>query len=210
LVDQSGSMKERIEEARLAALGFLSEVMRARDLGFIGGFSWGTNDLSPLVSDVASLRLQASRMDEAEGATALYDAIVSGLYRFRGVEGRKALIIVTDGEDTASRISRDEMIRYMRASRVPVYFIGIGLTRIDFITTSKLRRLSEETGGAAHFVGGVDELDKAYASIEAELRSQYLLGYYTGAVGDEESYRSVEVDVPGREVTVRSIRGYIP
>lgn len=210
LVDQSGSMRERMDDAKTAAVGFLQSVMRKGDRGFIGGFSWSTQKLSPLVSDTASLRIQVDEMAEAEGATALYDAIVTGLYRFRNVEGRKALVIVTDGDDTASRISQEEMVRYVRASRVPLYFIGIGMSRLDFMASSRLRNLATETGGVAFFIGGVDELPAAYASIETELRTQYQLGYYTESVGKDETYRAVEVTVPGRDVTIRSIRGYIP
>lgn len=210
LVDQSGSMREKIKEAKQAAVGFLENVMKEGDRGFIGGFAWDTQGLTPLVADVASLRLQVSGLEQAEGGTALYDAIVSGLYRFRNVEGRKALVIVTDGDDTASRISQDDMIKYVRASRVPLYFIGIGLSRFDFMTNSKLRNLSAETGGVTFFIGDVDELDHAYSAIEAELRTQYLLGYYTESDGKDDSYRTIEVSVPGREVSIRAIRGYIP
>lgn len=209
LVDHSGSMVKRIDDAKRAAIGFLTSVMRTGDKGFFGGFAWEATSLSPLVSDPASLRLQVERMEEAEGATALYDAIVSGLYRFREVEGRKALVVVTDGDDTASRISQEEMTRYVRASRVPIYFIGIGMSRFDFMTTSKLRNLAEETGGVTFFIGDVDELDETYDAIENELRSQYLLGYYVESADEDQGYRRIEVEVPGREVTIRSIRGYI-
>ncbi len=209
LVDQSGSMVERIDDAKQAALGFLSSVMRDGDRGFIGGFAWETQNLSPLVSDLSSLRLQVDDIEGAEGATALYDAIVSGLYRFRNTEGRKALVIVTDGDDTASRISHEEMIRYVRAARVPLYFIGIGMSRIDFSTTGKLKKLAADTGGVSHFIGNVSELAATYDAIEAELRSQYLLGYYVESKKNDQSYRKIEVEVPGRDVTVRAIRGYI-
>lgn len=209
LVDQSGSMVDRIDDAKQAAISFLSNVMREGDKGFFGGFAWETQSLSPLVSDVASLRLQVDQMSEAVGATALYDAIVSGLYRFRNVEGRKALVIVTDGDDTASRISQEEMVRYVRASRVPLYFIGIGMSKMDFMTTSKLRNLAEDTGGVSYFIRNVEELDETYDSIEAELRTQYLLGYYVESSDGDQEYRRIEVQVPGRDVTIRSIRGYI-
>lgn len=210
LVDQSGSMLNRIDQAKQAAIGFLERTMRPGDRGFLGGFSWQPQDLSPLVSDVSSLRRQIDEMSGAEGATALYDAIVTGLYRFRNVEGRKALVIVTDGEDTASRVSQEDMVKYVRASRVPLYFIGIGLSKMDFMTTSKLRNLSEETGGVTFFISHVDELEKAYAAIETELRTQYLLGYYTESEGRDEAYRLIDVQIPGRDVKIRAIRGYIP
>jgi Ca-activated chloride channel homolog len=210
LIDQSGSMSDRLEEARQAGIGFLERVMKPGDQAFAGGFAWSASDLSPLVSEAASLRAQFDRMDRAEGGTALHDAIISGLYRFRNVTGRKALVVITDGDDTASRISQDEMVKYVRASRVPLYFIGVGLSKLDFRTSRKLRRLSDETGGVTFLISGVSELDTAYDAIESELRTQYLIGYYTEAKVDDREHRAIEVTVPSRDVQVRAIRGYIP
>jgi Ca-activated chloride channel homolog len=210
LIDQSGSMLERLDDAREAGRGFLERVMKPGDRAFAGGFAWSASDLSPFVSDAGSLRGQFERMDRAEGGTALHDAIVSGLYRFRNVTGRKALVVISDGDDTVSRISQEEMVNYVRASRVPIYFIGIGLSKLDFRTSGKLRRLSDETGGVTFLIRNPGELESAYESIEAELRSQYLVGYYTESSGDDRQYRSIEVTVPSRDVQVRAIRGYKP
>lgn len=210
LVDHSGSMKPRIEQARTAAIEFFSQIMREGDRAFFGGFAFAAKGITPFVSNLGTLRSEIDSLPGAEGGTALYDAIVSGLYRFRSVQGRKALVIVSDGEDTASRVDYDDMLRYVRAARVPIYFIGIGISRMEFSLTSQLKNLAAETGGVAYFVGDVDQLRGTYQQLEQELRSQYLLGYYTESTKDDRDYRTVEVKVDRSDAKVRTIRGFIP
>lgn len=210
LVDHSGSMLPRIKDARTAAIEFFKQIMGPRDRAFFGGFSWQATDISPFVAEVASLESQVARMPEAQGGTALYDAIISGLYRFRTVPGRKALVIVTDGEDTVSRISYDDMLHYVRAARVPLYFIGVGMSALDFTVTSKLKGLAAETGGMSYFVRDVKVLKDVYAQLEKELRSQYLISYYTQSSKEDRAYRTVEVRTARPGVKVRTVRGFIP
>lgn len=210
LVDHSGSMRERIEQARKAALAFFAQILREGDKAFFGGFSFDARGITPFTSEVGALERQVSDLPAAEGGTALYDAIIAGLYRFRAVQGRKALVVVTDGDDTVSKVPYDEMLRYVRASRVPIYFIGVGLGKLDFTLTGKLRSLAAETGGVAFFIGNAAELDPTYDALENELRSQYLLGYYTRSTKNDRGYRTVEVNVSRPGAKVRTIRGFIP
>ena len=210
LVDHSGSMKDRIEEARKAALEFFSQILRGGDKAFFGGFSFDARDMTPFTSEVGALQRQVLDLPAAEGGTALYDAIITGLYRFRSIQGRKALIIVTDGDDTVSKVPYDEMLHYVRAARVPVYFIGVGLGKMDFGVTGKLRTLAAETGGVAFFIGNATELRSTYEQLEAELRSQYLLGYYTQSSKTDREYRTIEVKVARPGARVRTIRGFVP
>ncbi|MFN2443772.1 MAG: VWA domain-containing protein [Thermoanaerobaculia bacterium] len=210
LVDHSGSMAPRIDRAREAAVGFFSQILREGDKAFFGSFAFSAKGITPFVSDLSTLRSEIDSMPKAEGATALYDAIVSGLYRFRSIQGRKALIIVSDGEDTASRVDYDEMLRYVRAARVPIYFIGIGISRLEFSLSSQLKTLAAETGGVTYFVNDVDQLRTAYTQLENELRSQYLLGYYTESTKGDRDYRTVDVKVDRTDAKVRTIRGFVP
>ncbi|HEY0590790.1 MAG TPA: VWA domain-containing protein, partial [Thermoanaerobaculia bacterium] len=210
LVDHSGSMKERIEEARNAALEFFVQILREGDKAFFGGFSFDARAITPFTSEIGALQRQVLDLPPAEGGTALHDAIVGGLYRFRAVQGRKALVIVTDGDDTASKIDYDAMLQYVRASRVPLYFIGVGLGRIDFGLTGRLRSLAAETGGVAFFIAKPEELGPTYESLEKELRSQYLIGYYTRSTKNDRGYRTVEVRVNRPGAKVRTVRGFIP
>lgn len=210
IVDHSGSMLKRIDAARNAAIAFFEQILTPRDRAFFGGFAYDATKISPFVSNVESLKSQVAGMAGAEGGTALYDAIVSGLYKFRTVPGRKALIIVTDGEDTVSRIDYADMLAYVRASRVPIFFIGIGLSPMDFTATSKMKTLAAETGGVAYFVKAVQDLTSTYDQLEKELRSQYLIGYYAESTKKDERYRTVDVQTNRKGAKARTIRGYIP
>ncbi len=179
LIDHSGSMKPRMEATRAAAVEFFKDIIKSGDRAFIGGFSFDTTKLAPFVSDVASLEQQVAAVPDAGGGTSLYDAIVTGLYRFRSVQGRKALIVLTDGEDTTSRLPYEEMLLYVRAARVPIYFIGIGLGLMDISGVSKMKAIANETGAVAYFIKDVKQLKETYVLLEKDLRSQYLLAYNT-------------------------------
>lgn len=210
LVDHSGSMKPRLDGARKAAIAFFEDIITPRDRAFFGAFAWDPSNISPFVSNVEALKSQVVSMPEAEGGTALYDAIVSGLYRFRSLSGRKALVMVSDGEDTVSRLTYDDMLKYVRASRVPIYFIGIGISALNFTATSRMKNIAAETGGVAYFIRNVEDLSSTYEALEAELRSQYLIGYYAESTRKDDKYRTVEVQTTRDGAKVRTIRGYVP
>ena len=210
LLDHSGSMQPRIAAARQAAIEFFHNILRPADRAFFGAFAFEAKNLAPFVSDIGSLEQQVNSSPEAAGGTSLYDAIVTALYRFRSVQGRKALLVITDGEDTTSRLSYDDMLTYVRASRVPIYFIGIALGFSDISGTSKMKALAAETGGVAYFIKDVKQLKDTYAQLEKELRSQYLISYYTESTRKDQKYRTVEVKVNRPGARVRTIRGFIP
>ena len=210
LIDHSGSMLPRMKQTKAAATEFFRRIIKGGDRAFVGGFAFDTVKSAPFVSDVRALEEQVEAIPEASGGTSLYDAIVTGLYRFRGVQGRKALIILTDGEDTTSRVSYDEMLAYSRSARVPLYFIGIALGITDFVGTSKMKQLAAETGGIAYFIKDVKQLNDTYGKLENDLRTQYLIAYNTETTKKDAAYRAVEVRVGRAGATVRTIRGFIP
>jgi Ca-activated chloride channel family protein len=210
LVDHSGSMKQRMQATRDAAVGFFKRILKPGDRAFIGGFAFDTMKVAPFVTDAASLSAQVAAIPDAEGGTSLYDAIVTGLYRFRALQGRKALIILTDGEDTTSRVSYDDMLAYARAARVPLYFIGIAMGLTDHSGTSKMKALAMETGGTTYFIGSVKQLDETYRKLEQDLRTQYLIAYNTETSKGDSKYRTVEVKVDRPNAKVRTIRGFVP
>jgi VWFA-related protein len=208
LLDHSGSMEERMEDAKKAAIEFFERTIKSKDRAFIAPFASDPSRNAPFVSDVATLEAQVGAIPKAGGMTALYDAIVTGLYRFRNVQGRKALVVITDGDDTFSRLEYGDMLNYARAARVPLYFIGISLRGLGGV--GKMRALANETGGVAYFIGNVKELDETYRQLENDLRSQYLLTYHTESSKKDQAYRTVEVKVNRPNVKVRTIRGFIP
>jgi len=207
LIDHSGSMEKRIDGAKEAAIQFFKRIIKKGDRAFIAPFAGDPARSAPFVSEVTTLEAQVDAIPKPAGGTALYDAIVTGLYRFRNVQGRKALIVITDGEDTTSRLSYDDMLTYARSSRVPLYFIGVGFALGG---DGKMKALAAETGGVAYFIRRVEQLDEAYGELEKDLRSQYLLTYQTESTKKDTAYRTVEVKVDRPNVKVRTIRGFIP
>src|SRR5262249_23587286 len=98
LIDHSGSMEKRMKETKAAAIEFLRRIIKGGDRAFVSAFAFDSTKAAPFVSDAAALEAQVNAIPEASGGTSLYDAIITGLYRFRSIQGRKALIILTDGE----------------------------------------------------------------------------------------------------------------
>jgi Ca-activated chloride channel family protein len=207
LLDHSGSMEKRIDEARSAALEFFKGILKPADRAFIAGFASDPTRNAPFVSDISILEAQVNSMPKPAGGTSLYDAIVTGLYRFRGLQGRKALIVITDGDDTTSRLSWDDMLGYVRSARVPVYFIGVG---IGMLGGGGMKSIAAETGGIAYFISSTKQLTETYKQLEKELRSQYMLAYQSESSKNDSAYRSILVKVDRPDAKVRTIRGYIP
>ncbi len=208
-IDTSGSMIEALGEARRAAIDFLSQIVTPRDRSFAVRFSDRPELMMPRTSDVGAVAQTLEGL-VASGSTALHDAIVTSLYYFRGVRGRRALVLLSDGDDTSSTIPFREALEYARRSGVAIYTIGLGIGRLELGVRNKLSELSQETGGRVFFVGKASELEGVYDEIEKELRSQYLLAYSSDRPGAGESdFRTVEVKVGGGN-KARTISGYYP
>jgi len=209
LLDHSGSMEKRIDEARSAALEFFRGIMKSGDRAFVAGFAGDPTRNAPFVSELSILEAQVEAMPKPTGGTSLYDAIVTGLYRFRGLQGRKALIVITDGDDTTSRLSWDDMLGYVRSARVPIYFIGVGFG-MGTLSGGGMKTIAAETGGIAYFISNTKQLGDTYKQLEKELRSQYMLAYQSESSKKDQAYRSILVQVDRPDAKVRTIRGYIP
>jgi VWFA-related protein len=208
-VDTSGSMEESIVEAQKAAVEFLKSVMTKKDRTFLVTFdnepqliSRFTTDRDKLAQALAGLR--------AQGSTALWDALVYGLYQYQGTKGRKAYVILTDGEDRASHFTFDAALDYAKKTGVAVYFIGlrIGSTQID--VRHKLGKIARETGGTVYYIDHAKNLAKIYAEINEELRSQYLLSYVPQNKSVTSQWRKIEVKMTPSSMTARTISGYYP
>jgi Ca-activated chloride channel family protein len=211
LLDHSGSMEKRMEDAKKAAIDFFRSIVKKDDRAFIAAFASDPTKNAPFVSSVQTLEAQVNAIPNAGGGTSLYDAIVTGLYRFRNVQGRKALIVITDGDDTTSRLTYDDMLTYARASRVPLYFIGIGFAGPAGLGGGgKMRALAAETGGIAYMIRNTAQLAETYRQLEQDLRSQYLLSYHTESSKKDQTYRTIDVKVDRSDAKVRTIRGFIP
>jgi len=209
-IDTSGSMVQSISEAKRAALDFLNKVIERGDRTFAVSFSNRARLLMPPTDDVAAVEDVLEGL-QAVGWTALHDAIVTSLYYFRGVRGQRALVVLSDGDDTASSIDFPEALEYARRSGVAIYAIGLDVGKLNLGVRNKLKSLAEDTGGQVFFISKAEELRDVYDQIEEELRSRYLLAYNSDAKATEEgTFREVEVKVKKRGLEARTIRGYYP
>jgi len=206
-LDASSSMADHMATARQAAIGFLQSVLRENDRAFAVSFSDQPELVAPPTDDPIVVE-RALREVHSEGWTTLYDAVVRSLFYFRGFSGRRALVVLSDGEDTASRASFAESLRYAQQSGAVIYSISLGGGRMSNVR-GKLKRLANETGGRFFHVATADELSSVYAQIERELRSQYFLTFVPERAG-ESDLSEVEVRVRGRGLKVRATRGYAP
>jgi VWFA-related protein len=207
LLDVSTSMVTRLDHAVKGALRFFEKVLTPRDRGAVITFNERpdvavpfTNSLEVLAGGLAGLT--------AEGDTALYDSLIYGLYYFSGISGKRAIVLLSDGEDVRSRYTYDDVIDYARRTGVAIYAVGIDLSGRSTDIRLKLQRLAGETGGRSFFIDDAQELEKVYESIQEELRSQYLLAYQSP--GEGEDFRRIDVQVEGNGLTANTLKGYFP
>ncbi|MFL6237716.1 MAG: VWA domain-containing protein [Thermoanaerobaculia bacterium] len=204
-IDVSASMEKSLDKARTAALEFFQKILQPKDRAAVVTFNDHpnltvkfTNEVPTLASGLAGLK--------AERGTALYDSIIFTLYYFTGVKGQRAMLLLTDGKDEGSRFTFEDALEYARRAGVTIYAIGLG----DDADKRKLEKLSSETGGRAFFLKSVDELPGIYATVEEELRSQYLIAYQSGNTSGGNTFRSVDLKVSKPGMEVKTIRGYYP
>jgi Ca-activated chloride channel homolog len=207
LLDNSGSMRGSLNQARGAALRFFQQVLTPKDRAAVITFNRLPTLAVKLTSDLQQLAGGLAGLT-AEGDTALYDSVMFGLYYFTGIKGQRAILLLSDGRDEGSRFSFDETLEYARRAGVTIYSIGLDLE--DSSARAAMKQLADETGGRSFFTSRADELEQIYDLIQGELRSQYLLAYQSSNTGEGDAFRSldVKVDVPGAEV--KTISGYYP
>lgn len=207
-VDSSGSMELKMEEAQKAGAQFLRNVLRAGDKAFVVAFDAQAYTVQKWSRSLADLHAGLSSL-RAEETTALYDALVYSLYQFQGVKGQKALVVISDGKDTASKFAFEQALEYARRAAVPIYAIGIGIRGTELDVKYKLTQLARETGGNTYYIEKASGLGEIYTDIENELRSQYVVGFYPPAsVKPGGDWREVTVEVEGG--AAKTIRGYYP
>jgi Ca-activated chloride channel homolog len=207
-IDTSFSMASSLHEAERAAAGFVHNLLEEKDRCFALGFSSRPTLLLPPVDDPDAVAMSLEGL-RAFGRTALYDAIITSLYYFRAERGQRALVLLTDGDDTFSSTSWEDALSYARASGVAIYPIGLGLSEIKRGPRSRLMELADATGGRAFFIDRAEELAGAYSRIEEELRSRYLIAYNSDRPADASGVRPIEVRVK-RGLRARVSRGAYP
>ena len=217
LIDTSASMDEKMATAQEAAIGF-SQRLRPDDLAEIVDFDSRVNILQTFTNDAVKLE-QAIQQTSAGGSTSLYNAIYISLRELskaplrRADVRREAIIVLSDGEDTSSLVTFDEVLEQAKRSETAIYSIGlqsddsrsrVGFREADFV----LRQLAQETGGRAFFPNEVNELSRIYQEISDELSSQYSVGYISGNPLRNGQWRRIVVRVDRESIEARAKQGY--
>ncbi len=207
-LDTSISMRSKIHAVETAARDFLVRLIGPKDRAAVVAFNDRAELLVPFTNGRETL---ISGLDglSAEGETALFDAVVFGLFNLGGITGKRVLVLFSDGADTASEFDFETALEYARHSGAAIYTIALDVKTSDLRSRLHLEHLARETGGRSFFIDDLNELERVYSDIETELRSQYLVAYQSSAESGSEFRRvKVEIDRPG--LTARTIPGYYP
>ena len=218
LMDVSNSVRPKLKFEQEATMAFFDAIIRpGKDQALFVTFSTTVELLQDFTDDHEQLK-QAVRSARPIGATALYDAIYRVCEeKMWTAPGRRALVVISDGEDNASDHTLEEVIDLAQRVETVIYTIGTtnvggfgvtgGLT--DAPGNKELRRMAEATGGKAFFPAKLLDLERTFTEISQELRSQYYLFYVSTNQARDGSFRKIEVKVVGRDnLRARTKRGY--
>jgi len=216
IFDVSGSMKDKIATARQAAATFL-KTGNPEDEYFLVEFANRPEVASDFTTDVTKLQNKLI-MTPAKGMTAMYDSVYLGLEKLKeGTNPKKALLLITDGEDNRSRYTFQNVKEFVKEQDVQIYGIGI----VDDFNSqlgagrtgrALIEELSELTGGQAMFPDSVYELEDICTKIAVELKNQYVLGYHSTNGAKDGKWRKLRVKVNPpkgiQRLNVRAKQGY--
>jgi Ca-activated chloride channel family protein len=214
LIDTSNSIRERFRFQQEAATDFVNTVIRqGQDKGMVVSFDSSAELVSDLTDSTDQLG-KAIRNLRPGGGTALYDAIFFACKeKLMGDEQRdkyrRAIVILTDGEDNDSRVSREQALEMAHKADVVIYTISTNITRIPTDGDKVLRYFAEETGGLAFFPFKSQDLAQSFENIANELRHQYNVFYRPEPLKADGLYHAVDIRVKGRkDLVVRARHGY--
>ena len=218
LIDTSASMERQIQTAQQAAIGF-AERLRPQDLASVVDFDSRVTILEDFTNDGDRLE-RAIRRTAAGGSTSLYNAIYISLKELSKVRARttddirrRAIVVLSDGEDTSSLVGFNEVMELAKRSETATYAIGLrarehrgsrGFQEAEYV----LQQLSRETGGRAFFPESLGELSGIYSQIADELSSQYTIGYTPKNPAHDGGWRRILVRVNRSSMTARTKQGY--
>ena len=214
LVDASNSIRDRFRFEQQAAIEFLNQIVHPeRDQAFVIGFDTTpeitqdfTNNPEKLAAGVRLLR--------PGGGTALYDAVYGAchdkLIKAQSNQSavRRAIILLSDGEDNQSRVTRDDAIEEAQRAEVIVYTISTNVSGTKTRGDKILETIADATGGRAFFPFKIEEVADAFSLIQEELRSQYAISYKPADFIADGKYRSIDIEAVNKKYKVRSRKGY--
>jgi Ca-activated chloride channel family protein len=218
LIDSSASMEQRMENAQEAAIGFANK-LRPQDLAQVVDFDSRVEIKLGFTNKIDELET-AIRTTSAGGSTALHNAVYISLKELAKIKAknpdeirRQAIVVLSDGEDTSSLVSFEEVLELAKRSETAIYTIGLqpreqsalkGFREAEFV----LRQLAQETGGRAFFAKQIEELKNVYGQIADELSSQYSMGYASKNPKRDGAFRRIVVQTSRPSTTARTKRGY--
>jgi len=211
MLDTSGSMTESLDLVKRGAEQFLIRLL-PDDKGRVGAFNdkiqfnarW-SSDRDQMITDVKNL-------DYGNG-TRLWDAVGASLDELKGIDGRKVVLVFTDGDDTESKISLGNVIERARADEVMIYAIGLesnyfnGQRQVRTKPDSGLRKIADETGGGYFELTKASELASTFTKVAQELHSQYVIGFAPTLLDNKVHKLVVKMKQPG--MTARARRSYL-
>jgi len=214
LIDASNSVRDRFKFEQEAAIEFLNQIIRPRyDKAFVIGFDT-TPEVTQDFTDSPEQLSKGVRMLRAGGGTAMYDAIYFAcrdklMKEDKGVIAtRRAIILLSDGEDNQSRVSREEAVEMAQRAEVIIYAISTNTSGLKLRGDKVLEHFAEETGGKAFFPFKIEDVANAFTEISDELRSQYAVSYKPADFVADGKYRNIEIMADNKKYHVRARRGY--
>jgi len=210
-IDDSGSMRDKRAAVNEAALTFV-KTSNPDDQVFVVNFNdeYYLDTPGNFAANMEDLKGALAKID-SRGGTALYDAVSASLDHLKlGNRDKKALLVITDGEDNASRYSFAELLRQAQQSNAVIYCIGLlgeehpgGLFKIhgggDKRASKILKDLAQATGGKAYFPKSLDQVEPICVAIARDIRNQYTLGYYPTNSKKDGTFRRVEIQLTNHE-----------
>lgn len=213
LIDTSNSIRDRFHFQQEAATNFVNSVIRKQDKAIVVSFDTAAELVADLTDDTNKLE-NAIRGLRPGGGTALYDAVYFAckdklmqdqpMYKFR-----RAMVILSDGDDNESRISRDQALEMAQRADTVIYTISTNISHIETEGDKVMRYLAEQTGGVSFFPFQAKDLNQSFENIANELRHQYNLFYRPQPLHNDGQYHSVQIKVKNRrDLIVRARKGY--
>jgi len=213
VIDASTSIRSRFQFEQQSATEFLLEVLKAKsDRAFVMGFDVTPTVTQDWTNNVDALETGVNRLRPG-GGTALFDAVYTAcrdkLLDARGQEPvRKAIVLLSDGDDNQSRVRPDEVIKECERAETIIYAISTNWTPSRGKGDKVLTDMAESTGGQVFFPPSVEEMSTSFKNIEEELRSQYALTYTPADFKYDGSFRSIYLYCNDRRYVVRAKKGY--
>jgi len=213
LVDSSNSIRDRFRFEQQAAIEFLNQIIHpSRDEGFVLGFDT-TPEITQDFTGSAEKLANGVRMLRPGGGTAMYDAIYGACrdkLEKKNAEGgvRRAIILLSDGEDNQSRVTRDDAIEEAERADVVVYTISTNVSGTKTRGDKILEAIADATGGRAFFPFKIEEVADAFSQIQEELRSQYAISFKPADFVADGKYRTIDIETLNKKYKVRGRKGY--